>query len=213
MSNSTDDEVALDPRDAAQRRTLLQVLLLNAGLSGGLLVTGLAADSSGLIANALDNASDAAVYAISYVAVTRPPRWKALAASASGVLLLVLSIGVMADVARRFAGGGEPMGPAMIAMAFVAAAVNALCLKLLARHRGADVNLRAAWTFSINDFLSNFGILVAAALVIALGRNWPDLVIGLAIAAVAAYGGITILRDAARSRGGAADSHSGHSHD
>lgn len=207
----TENEVTLDPRDAAQRRTLLQVLALNAGLSGGLLATGLAASSSGLIANALDNASDAVVYAISYFAVTRPQRWKTLAASISGILLLVMSLGVLADAIRRFVSGGEPIGTVMMVMAVVAATVNALCLKLLAHHRGADVNLRAAWTFSVNDFLSNFGILVAGGLVMALGRQWPDFAVGLAIAAVAAAGGVTILRDAARSRN-AADPHSEHPH-
>ena len=188
-------------RDAAQRHTLLQVLLLNVVLAAGLLVAGLWADSSALIANSLDNASDAAVYGISYYAIAGSQRRKAAAATVSGVLLIILSLGVVADVLRRFATGGEPLGPVMIVMAFVATAINALCLKLLARDRRADVNLRTAWTFSINDFLSNLGIVVAGVLVLLLGRTWPDLVIGLAIAVVAAYGGIEILRDA-RARGG-----------
>ncbi|MGH9204773.1 MAG: hypothetical protein ACRD2A_26400 [Vicinamibacterales bacterium] len=53
----------------------------------------------------------------------------------------------------------------------------------------------------------------AGGLVFVLRRNWPDLVIGLTIAAVAAYGGLQILRDAVGSRHGEAGSHSGHSHD
>ncbi|MBA3894374.1 MAG: hypothetical protein H0X69_11885 [Gemmatimonadales bacterium] len=64
------------------------------------------------------------------------------------------------------------------------------------------MNLRAAWTFSINDFLSNLSIVVAGVLVHLLRRNWPDLVVRLAIAGVAAYGGIEILpagSDGARS--------------
>lgn len=72
--------------------------------------------------------------------------------------------------------------------------------KLLAGMRGEGVNLRAAWTFSVNDFLSNFGIVVAGALVWVRGRTWPDLVVGLIVAVVAGYGGVEILRDAARSR-------------
>lgn len=189
-----------DDQDAAQRRTLLRVLLLNVGLTVGLLVAGLAADSSALLANALDNGSDAVVYGISYYAVARSPRRKAVAATVSGVILILLSVGVVADVVRRFGAGAEPLGPVMIAMAVVATAVNALCLKLLARDHRGDVNLRAAWTFSINDFLSNLGIVVAGVLVHLLGRSWPDLVIGIAIAGVTAYGGVEILRDAARTR-------------
>ena len=194
------NEGSSNTRDAAQRRTLLQVLLLNAGLAAGLLIAGLSADSSALIANALDNTSDAFVYGISYYAVSRPQRWKTIAALVSGVLLLILAVSVAIDVIRRSTTGTEPLGPVMIAMAFIATAINALCIKLLARDRRGDVNLRAAWTFSINDFVSNLGILIAGALVFLVGQNWPDLVIGFAIAAVAAYGGIEILRDAIRSR-------------
>jgi Co/Zn/Cd efflux system component len=53
-------------------------------------------------------------------------------------------------------------------------------------------------TFSINDMLSNLGILAAGVLVLLLGRAWPDLVIGMAIAFVAAKGGWEILEDARR---------------
>ena len=190
----------LTAKQESQRRRLLQVLLLNVGLSAGLLVAGVAANSSALIANALDNASDAVVYGLSYFAVGGPQGRKATAATVSGILLLVLAGGVVADVIRRFVAGVEPLGLVMIGMAVVATAVNALSLKLLATDRRTDVNLRAAWTFSINDFLANLGIVVAVVLVHLLGRNWPDLVVGLAIAGIAAYGGVEILRDAARTR-------------
>lgn len=74
--------------------------------------------------------------------------------------------------------------------------INALSIKLLRTHRREDVNLRAAWTMSINDFVSNFGIIIAGVLVTLLGRSWPDLAVAFAIAAIATYGGIKTLRDA-----------------
>jgi Co/Zn/Cd efflux system component len=58
------------------------------------------------------------------------------------------------------------------------------------------VNLRAATTFSFNDFISNGGIIVAGIAVQVTGANWPDLVVGAAVACVALYGAIDILRDA-----------------
>ena len=183
---------------AEQRRILLWVLLLNLLLSLSLAVTGLWGDSSGLIANALDNLSDSVVYAISLFAIGRSPKLKVLAARASGVLLLIFAVGVLGDAARRYLTGAEPIGPIMIGMSIASAAVNLLCLKLLHPIRKADVNMRAAETFSLNDFVSNLGILVAGGLVLWTGRLWPDLVVGVAIAAVAAKGAIDILRDAAR---------------
>lgn len=184
-----------------ERRTLLYVLLLNVALTVTLAIGGYFADSSALVANAVDNASDAAVYGLSYIAVGRSERWRISAATLSGVLLLLLAVGVVIEVFRRFTSGAEPIGGAMIAMAIVAVAVNAWCLRLLSAVRKDNVNLRAAWTFSINDFLSNFGIIVAGALVWWLGRIWPDLVVGAAVAVMGGYGGIEILRDAKERRG------------
>lgn len=156
------------------------------------------ADSSALLANGLDNLSDAAVYALSLAALGRAAKWKVGAATVSGVMLLVFAGGVLLDVGRRYLQGSEPIGVTMMLMSAVAAAVNYACLKLLQRVREPDVNLRAATTFSFNDFISNGGILVAGALVWWLGSNWPDLVVGFATALIAVKGGIEILRDARR---------------
>jgi len=73
---------------------------------------------------------------------------------------------------------------------------------MLRRLDGDDVNLRAAETFSFNDFASNGGIIVAGGLVLWLGQSWPDLVVGVLVAGVAAKGGLEILEDA---RGSEAD--------
>ena len=58
------------------------------------------------------------------------------------------------------------------------------------------MSIRAANTFSLNDLAANLGIVVAGGLVAWLGANWPDLVVGAVVAAIAAWGGIEILRDA-----------------
>ena len=56
--------------------------------------------------------------------------------------------------------------------------------------------MQAAETFSFNDFISNGGIIIAGVVVLLTGANWPDLVVGVAVALVAIYGGFEILRDA-----------------
>lgn len=193
--------LSMEPSNAdlsLERRILWQVLLLNAALSAGLAVAGVLGDSSGLLANALDNASDAVVYVICLLAVGRSQRLKRLAAIASGVLLLVFAAGVLADAARRAVTGSEPVGLAMVGMSVAASVVNLLCLWLLKPIKTRDVNLRAAQTFSVNDFVSNLGILVAGGLVAWTGRAWPDLVVGVAVAAFAAKGAFEIIGDARR---------------
>jgi cobalt-zinc-cadmium efflux system protein len=185
-----------DAKVSAERRTLWIVLLLNAAIAAGFFVTGLIGDSSALIANGVDNLSDTAVYALSLIALSHGRTWKTRAATASGVMLLIFAIGILFDVGRRYIQGSEPIGPTMMAMSAIAAVVNYICLRLLQRLKQPDVNLRAATTFSFNDFISNGGILIAGALVLWLGTNWPDLLVGLATALIAIKGGVEILRDA-----------------
>ena len=119
-------EESFDLATAEKRRTLWIVLLLNLGLAVGFGVTGIAADSSALIANGLDNASDGLVYIISLLALSRSQAWKRGAALTSGVLLLLFAAGVLFDAGRRYFSGSEPLGPTMIGMAIVAALVNGL---------------------------------------------------------------------------------------
>lgn len=182
--------------DNRQRKTLWIVLLLNVAISAAFFASGAVGDSSALIANGLDNASDSLVYAISLFALSRTGKWKRIAANVSGGLLLVFALGILLDALRRYYVGSEPLGPLMTVMALIAALVNGACIWLLARIEAPDVNVRAANTFSLNDFISNGGILVAGGLVWWLGSSWPDLLVGVAVAGIAAWGGISILRDA-----------------
>lgn len=183
-------------RNAAQRRTLWTVLLLNLAIAGGFFASGVIGDSSALIANGLDNTSDSLVYALSLFAMSRSAVWKQAAANVSGGLLLIFGVSIILDAVSRYQSGSQPMGPLMISMALIAGAVNAVCIWLLRRIRNPDVNVRAANTFSLNDFMSNGGIFVAGGLVLWLGANWPDLVVGIGVAGMAIWGSVKILRDA-----------------
>ena len=191
---SGEHEFELDT--AEKRRTLWIVLWLNVALAVGFLFAGYFADSNALLANGLDNASDALVYVLSLFALSRSRVWKRNAARLSGGLLLLFAAGVIADAIRRFLEGSEPGGIEMMAMAAIAALVNLICLRLLQNLQKKDVNLRAATTFSFNDFVANGGIILAGLVVMLTGANWPDLLVGIAVAGIAIYGGIDILRDA-----------------
>ena len=179
-----------------ERRTLWIVLLLNAMIAFGFFGTGLAGDSSALIANGVDNLADTAVYGLSRVFQVPIPEVPAGTASVSCLMPLLVAGGILLDVGRRYVQGSDPIGPTMMMMSAIAGVVNYICLRLLQRLKQPDVNLRAAATFSFNDFISNGGILIAGALVLWLGTNWPDLLVGLATALIALKGGIEILRDA-----------------
>jgi len=185
----------VDAGSPEKRKTLWVVLWLNVAIAIGFFAVGYFADSNALLANGLDNSSDAIVYALSLLALTRSRTWKRGAARFSGIMLLVFSAGVIFDAYRRFVEGSDPGGMLMMAMAFVAGLVNLYCLRLLQKVENKDVNMRAATTFSFNDFISNGGIIIAGIVVLITGANWPDLVVGIAVACIALYGGVQILRD------------------
>mmetsp|Transcript_7951 Transcript_7951/g.15227 ORF Transcript_7951/g.15227 Transcript_7951/m.15227 type:complete len:117 (+) Transcript_7951:72-422(+) len=103
---------------------------------------------------------------------------------------------LVVEVLRRFFGGEAPVGPAMMAMAAINAALNIVCLRLLKRHRGEDVNFKASAIFTNNDSIVNLAIVLSGALVMWWGSNLPDLVLGLVVAAIAGNGGREILAEA-----------------
>src|SRR5690606_22342766 len=154
-------DVNLDLGSTGKRRTLWIVLWLNVAIAVGFLATGYAGNSNALIANGLDNSSDAIVYGLSLLALTRSRTWKRGAARFSGIMLLIFAVGVVLDAVRRYFEGSEPVGEMMMTMAVVAAVVNLLSLYLLKKLQSKDVNLRAATTFSINDFFANGGVILA----------------------------------------------------
>lgn len=202
MTDSRDDEAEpeLDARNAAERRTLWWVLFINLSqvvLAG---VVGFLADSTGLLGAALDNLGDAAVYMVSLYAVGRTVALKVRAARLSGVLLIVLSLLLLVEVVRRYFGGSEPIGLAMILTALVNAATNLVNLRLLQSHRKEGVHLKASWIFTTNDMLANLGIVLSGVAVMVFKSPLPDLLIGLVVVAVVVKGGWDILKEAAEAR-------------
>ncbi len=199
-----DDDVAAeqeahsDARNAGERRTLQTVLGINLGQCAAGVAVGVWAMSSALIGVALDNLADAAVYAVSLYAIGRSPLAKVRAARLSGWLLIGLAILLLLEVLRRFFGGEPPIGAAMMIMAGVNAVLNIICLRLLRRHGTEEVHFKASAIFTSNDSIVNLGTVLSGALVMWLGSNVPDLVLGVAVALVAARGGKEILEAAAQ---------------
>jgi Co/Zn/Cd efflux system component len=187
-------DVRAGPGDAVEARTLWTVLALNALMFAVEAVAGWLAQSTGLIADALDMLADAAVYGLALYAVGEPPGAKLRAARASGVFQAALALGVLGDVARRLLAGSAPEPPAMIAVSLLALVVNVTCLVLVSRHREGGAHMKASWIFSTNDVLANLGVILAGALVAWTGSRVPDLLVGAAVGALVLSGAVRILR-------------------
>lgn len=160
-------------------------------------VAGWIAYSTGLLADALDMASDAIAYAIGLVAIGRSAQVKRNAARISGICLLVLGVGLLAEVGRRAFEDGEPISWLMIAAATLSLAVNLLVLKLLSPYRSGEVHLRATWIFTRADVVANVGVIMAALLVTWIQSRIPDLIIGGAIGLYVVKEAWEIIREAA----------------
>ena len=185
----------MEARNAQERKTLVAVLGINAFMFVLELALGLVAESTGLIADSLDMLADASVYSISLYAVGRSAALQGRAAAFSGIGQSVLALLVLVDVLRRFVLGSEPVSGLMVGVGALALIANSICLALISRHREGGVHMRASVIFSTNDVIANLGVIVSGVLVWALGSRYPDLVIGLAIAAVVLRGGIRIMRE------------------
>lgn len=203
MAGDEETEIRLDARNVDERRTLLWVLVINFTQVVMAGAVGIVADSTGLLGAALDNLGDAAVYAVSLYAVGRTVMAKARAASLSGVLLILVALGLLAEMLRRFLVGADPIGLAMIVTALANAATNLIVLRLLRAHRAHGVHFKASWIFTTNDMVANAGIVLSGVLVMILNSPLPDLVIGVVVVGIVLKGGWEIVGEAREARASA----------
>lgn len=194
ISEQLDKDEALSANDKQERKALFLLLLINGAMFFVELGFGLFAQSTGLIADSLDMLADALVYSISLFAVGKVASSKRLAANTSGWLQMLLAIGALSEVIRRFFTGSEPLSSLMIGVSLLALIANISCLWIISRHRHGGVHMKASWIFSSNDVIANVGVILAGFLVFWTKANWPDLVIGLIISAIVLGGAFRILR-------------------
>ncbi len=179
-----------------QQRTLVLLLAINGVMFVIEFVFGLIGQSTGLISDAIDMLADALVYAVGLYAVGKSINVKVRAVHISGIFQIMLAMGVLSDVARRYLFGSEPESMFMIGFGLLALAANIWCLSLIAKHRHGEIHMRASWIFSKNDVIANSGVILGGLLVYLLDSNLPDLLIGFAIVLIVIRGGISMIKEA-----------------
>jgi Co/Zn/Cd efflux system component len=159
---------------------------------------GLAAHSTALLADSADMLGDAIVYGFSLYVIGRGAVWQARGAFLKGGIMAAFAVGIAVEVALKLASGVTPVPTIMSVIGVVALAANASVLALLWRHRADDLNMRSAWLCSRNDVIANAGVIMAAAGVAITETPWPDVVVGVGIAALFATSAVSVLGDAIR---------------
>ena len=187
-----------EAQNAAERKTLRILLLINGTMFVVGMLAGILAHSTALVADSLDMFADASVYALSLYAVGKSAFYKTRAATLSGIFQITLAVMVVVDVIRRFVLGSSPESGWMMGIAFLALIANSYGLYQLSKHRKGEVHMRASWIFTQNDVIANFSVIIAGLLVTLFNSRFPDLIVGLGIASLVVWGGISIVRDAQR---------------
>lgn len=197
--NSCSTEAA-KAKDLAQKNEMKEASILKwlLAINGVMffieVIAGIIAQSAGLIADSLDMFADAAVYGLAIYAVGKSISMKLRAAHISGVLQVILALGALSEVVRRFVYGSEPISSLMMIFGGIALIANVACLFLIFGNKEDGAHMKASWIFSANDVIANVGVILAGLLVTATSSRYPDLVIGLIIALVVLNGARRILQ-------------------
>lgn len=181
---------------ARQSRILYLVLAINATMFLVEFTAGWLAGSTALLGDSLDMFGDASVYALTLFVLHKGQRARAGAALVKGGFMLLFGLVVVADGMRKLVLQEVPEAGWMGIVGALALLANGICFALLYRHRADDLNMRSTWLCSRNDLFANSSVIIAAGLVALTGTLWPDLIVGLSIAALFLHSAWQVIREA-----------------
>jgi Co/Zn/Cd efflux system component len=183
-------------RSVAERATVRTALTLNATMFVVGLIAGYLADSTGVLADALDMGTDAVAYALALMATTRGQAFKQGAARWTGGVLLALGAGIAAEAIRRAIYGSEPVGLVMMAYSVASFGVNVYVLRRLSKYRNGEVHMRASYICTRADVIANFAVFVSGVIVALTRFAAVDLIVGFGIGIYVLKEALEIIREA-----------------
>jgi Co/Zn/Cd efflux system component len=167
------------------RRTVIIVAVLNLAYFGVEFLVALGIGSVALFADSIDFLEDASINLLIALAFG----WSAAGRARLGMVLAgILLIPGLATLWTAWGKFAAPMPPAPLPLTLTglgALAINASCAFMLARFRADGGSLtRAAFLSARNDTLANAAIIAAGLATAYTSSAWPDLIVGLSIAAL-----------------------------
>lgn len=171
--------------DPAFRSAVRLVALLNLAYFAIEMAVALHIGSVSLLADSADFFEDAAVNFLIFAALGWSASRRARVGGVLAAILLAPAVAFLWTLWRKL---GDPTPPEAVSLSVTglgAMAVNLVCAFTLARHRHVAGSLsKAAFLSARNDVLANIGIVLAGLATIVTRSIWPDVVVGLAIAAM-----------------------------
>lgn len=178
-------EAPLDIHDAAIRRAVVLVGVLNLAYFTVEFTVALAIHSVSLFADSIDFLEDAAVNFLIFVALAWTAERRAQMGKVLAVLLLIPALALLWALWNKLQ---HPIPPEPFRLGLTglgALIVNLTCAILLARfrhHRGSLT--KAAFLSARNDAFANVAIIAAGWVTLAYPSVWPDVIVGSGIAFV-----------------------------
>lgn len=166
---------------------MLAVAALNLGYFGIEAVVALAIGSVSLFADSVDFLEDATVNFLVLITIGWQAHRRRVVGVVLAAMLLVPGLAALWTAADKMLSPVAEV-PAAVPLTLTGAgalAVNLIAALLLARvrHHGGSLT-RAAFLSARNDVGANVGIILAGLATAATASIWPDLLVGLAIAAI-----------------------------
>jgi Co/Zn/Cd efflux system component len=167
------------------RRVVALVALLNLGYFGVEVLVALAIGSVSLLADSIDFLEDASVNLLIVAALGFTPVGRARVGMLLALILLVPGLATLWTAWDKLMSLAVP-DPVPLSLAGAGAlAVNLACALMLARYRHHSGSLtRAAFLSARNDALANIAIIATGFVTAWTVSAWPDLIVGLGIAAL-----------------------------
>jgi cobalt-zinc-cadmium efflux system protein len=195
---------------AASRRALAWALALTTGFTIAEVVGAVLTGSLALLADAAHMLSDDLSLGLALFAswlAARPAtakrsfgyqRAEILAALANGVTLVLISIWIFYEAARRLDDPPEVLGGWMLLVATAGLLVNLAAAHILSRDQGESLNVSAALRHVLADVAGSVGVIVAALIILLTGWRYADPLVSVAIGLLILGSSWGIIRDSVR---------------
>ncbi|WP_061054641.1 cation diffusion facilitator family transporter [Staphylococcus simulans] len=124
-------------------------------------------------------------------------RFEILAALFNGVLLLVISIGIMIEAIRRFAAPPEVLSTEMFIISVIGLVVNIVVAWILLRGGDTEhnINMRGAFLHVLGDLLGSLGAIVAAFLIWAFHFTIADPIASMLVSLLLLKSSYGLIKD------------------
>jgi Co/Zn/Cd efflux system component len=175
------------------RRVLWIALVANAAMFFVEAGASWTAQSTALLADAVDFLGDAANYGVSLLALAAGAVWRSRVALAKGWTMAAYGVAVLLVAGWNVWRGASPEPVTMALVAFLALSVNVTVAALLYAFREGDANMRSVWLCSRNDAIGNVAVMLAAAGVFGTGTLWPDVAVALVLGVLGLSAGRSVI--------------------